>query len=280
MTLRHLSRPVTHQRGNGGKPSLPPPKPHLIVASNAQKSGPPDIQIEAKALMGFGFKILPLEPAERGVARSGKAPLTRHGVHDATNDFATFKRLVGSRTAFNIAIATGSASDVIEVIVMDNDPRNGGRETLAELIERLGPLPPTLTCDTGGGGWHRYFQKPRGELRKKLGPGVDLLADGRYAVAPPSMHSSGRRYRWREGRGPTDLEIAALPRRWLEFIRAPAETKKEPAADEADAIAEGSRNTELTGVAGQLRRAGLSEPEMLAALLQVNKARCTPPTRR
>jgi hypothetical protein len=42
-------------------------------------------------------------------------------------------------------------------------------------------------------------------------------------------------------------------------------------------LPEGSRNTELTRIAGRMRRAGLSEAYMLAALRGVNKLRCRPP---
>ena len=110
----------------------------------------------AKHLMTtLGFKIVPLAPAKRGVDRSGKNPLTEHGVHDATNDFAAFRRLVGSATDFNIGVATGSASGVV---VIDVDPRNGGDRACAQLQRRLGLLPRTVRCDTGGGGWHYYFR--------------------------------------------------------------------------------------------------------------------------
>ena len=114
----------------------------------------------AKNLMTtLGFKVVPLAPAKRGVERSGKKPLTAHGVNDATNDIAAFRRLVGSATDFNIGVATGSASDVI---VIDVDPRNGGDREFAKLKRRFGLLPRTLTCDTGGGGRHIYFRAPAG----------------------------------------------------------------------------------------------------------------------
>ncbi len=113
--------------------------------------------------------------------------------------------------------------------------------------------------------------------KKVLAPGVDLLAEGSYAVAPPSLHSSGRRYGWAIHRGPQDQAIASLPDSWLQFISGDGQARNEPATADGEAIPEGSRNTELTRVAGQLRRAGLSEAELLAALRGVNEERCRPP---
>ena len=223
----------------------------------------------AKHLMAFDFKVVPLAPTKLGVDRSGKNPVTAHGVHDATNDFEAFKQLVGSATNFNIGVATGSPSGVV---VIDVDPRNGGDRACAKLQKRLGMLPQTVRSVTGDG-WHYYFRLPPGvEMKKKvLAPGVQLLAEGCYAVVPPSLHSSGRRYRWAEHRGARDLAIASLPEAWLQFISARNEARNEPAAADGEAIPEGSRNTELTRIAGQMRRAGLSEADMLAALRGVNE---------
>jgi putative DNA primase/helicase len=275
MTLRQPPRPATQRSYRAAQPS-PRSRPALSVHRDrdAQNRPAPDMNAWAKHLMTVGFEVVPLAPSKRGVDRTGKNPLTAHGVHDATNDFEAFRRLVGSATNFNIGVATGSASGV----VIDVDPRNGGRRAFAELKRRLGPLPRTLTCLTGGGGLHLYFRlPPGGEMKKKLAPGVDLLAEGRYAVAPPSLHSSGRRYRWAEHRGPRDLAIASLPDSWLAFISSDSQARNEPAAADGEAILEGSRNTELTRIAGQLRRAGLSEDELSAPLRGVNAARCRPP---
>lgn len=106
---------------------------------------------------------------------------------------------------------------------------------------------------------------------------MELLAHGCYAVAPPSRHSSGRRYRWAEHRGPRDQAIASLPEAWVQFISSDSEARNERAAADGEAIPEGSRNIELTRIAGKTRRAGLSEADMLVALRGVNKARCRPP---
>jgi hypothetical protein len=257
------------------KPSLQRDKVPVLPDNGAQKSNAPDKHIAAKTLISVGFKVVPLTMGERGVAGSGKKPLTAHGVKDATNDIATFKRLIPAAVDCNIGVATGSASGVI---VIDVDPRNDGLREFKGLIKRYGLLPPTLTCETGGGGRHYYFRAPDGGMTKKLlAPGVDLLAEGCYAVAPPSLHSSGKRYQWLQDRGPGSQSIASLPDAWLQFIKASNQAPDKPVARDGEAIPEGSRNTVLASVAGHLRRAGLSETEMLAALRGVNAARCDPP---
>jgi putative DNA primase/helicase len=246
----------------------------LIPRKPVQKSNAPNMQIGAKALIDLGFKLVPLNPAKRGVERSGKTPMTAHGVKDATGDFTIFKRLIAGATDFNIGVATGSASNVV---IIDVDPRNNGLQEFRNLTKLIGLLPKTLMAETGGDGRHYYFQAPASGVNKQvLAPGVDLLAEGCYAVAPPSRHSSGKQYRWSEGRGPGAVEIASLPEAWLRFIEARKQPRTGPSLS-GEAISEGERNVELTRIAGSLRKAGLSEPELLTALLGVNKERCLPP---
>jgi P4 family phage/plasmid primase-like protien len=197
-------------------------------------------------------------------------------VKDATRDINAFKALIGDRERFNLGIATGSASGVI---VIDIDPRNGGDEGIATLEGKLGPLPATLTAITGGGGRHFYFQNPdKGGLKKTiLAPGVDLLGEGSYAVAPPSKHATGRRYHWKPPAG-LRRAIAELPDAWIAFARRKTTASlkhSEPAP--SNAISKGERNTELTRIAGQLRRTGLLQTELLVALRAVNQKRCRPP---
>src|SRR5260370_11120532 len=50
-----------------------------------------------------------------------------------------------------------------------------------------------------------------------------------------------------------------------------------PPAEDGALIPEGERNATLTRKAGSMRRAGLTAPEIEAALLAVNAARCMPP---
>ena len=55
---------------------------------------------------------------------------------------------------------------------------------------------------TGGDGEHFYFAAPTDVSLKSgvLAEGLDVKADGGYVIAPPSLHPSGRRYRWDVGR--------------------------------------------------------------------------------
>src|SRR3546814_8370338 len=111
------------------------------------------------------------------------------------SDEALIRRWWSSWPAANVAIRTGQASGLV---VLDVDPDHGGEETLAQVIEQHGPLPPGRTIQTGGGGRHLYLRHPGGVVRndagRKLGAGIDIRGDGGYVLAPPSRHVSGGRY--------------------------------------------------------------------------------------
>ena len=67
---------------------------------------------------------------------------------------------------------------------------------------------------TGGGGEHRVFQRPAGELPGKLGKGVDLKMNG-YIIVWPSLHKSGQRYEWEGSSNPLDGAIASPLPDWI-----------------------------------------------------------------
>jgi hypothetical protein len=157
--------------------------------------------------------------------RPGKHPLTINGVKDATTDPEAIKTLWEGRPQANVGICTGRESGIT---VLDVDPRNGGSESLAQLITQYGELPKTLVCGTGGGGWHYYLQHPdQLKLKGKVSgyAGLDIKSDGGYVVAPPSRHHSGGVYRWLSDWRTTN--IAPVPEWLLELIR--VEEKQQPA---------------------------------------------------
>src|SRR5258706_399282 len=76
----------------------------------------------------------------------------------------------------NVGIRTGVASGLI---ALDEDPRHGGENSLAALVNGSG-LPETPTVRTGGGGQHFLFAHPGQRIRNAVGfrPGLDLRGDG------------------------------------------------------------------------------------------------------
>jgi putative DNA primase/helicase len=148
----------------------------------------------------LGWKVLPLHTIRDGQCTCGKAncsspgkhPITPNGVKDASCDEADIRRWFSNGIAFNIGIATGSASGLV---VLDIDPKNDGNESIKQFT-----IPPTLEVITGSGGRHYYFALPQGtEIRNsagKLAAGLDVRGEGGYVVAPPSIHISGNEYRW------------------------------------------------------------------------------------
>ncbi len=54
----------------------------------------------------------------------------------------------------------------------------------------------------------------KNDVKKRLGPGLDVRGDGSFVVAPPSLHKNGSRYEWLPGSAPWERELAELPA-WL-----------------------------------------------------------------
>jgi Bifunctional DNA primase/polymerase, N-terminal len=171
----------------------------------------------------------------RSDCKPGKHPLTPHGFKDATMDRKQIERWWIDHPDANVAIATGAVSGLI---VVDLDPRHGGKLTLADLEAQHGKLPETAVSFTGGGGTHylfRYFGEPIRSRAGVLGPGLDLQSDGRYIIAPPSRHVSGREYEWEVSSHPEQVPIAALPA-WIWMV-ANAATR--------DVVSEAQRHSSL-----------------------------------
>ena len=147
----------------------------------------------ALAYARMGFHVFPCVP-------NAKNPATAHGFHDASMDLAKIEAFWTQNPNFNIGIRTGVGPIGKMLIVIDVDPRNGGDSTLRELQEKHGFLPDTARVITGSrdGGKHYYFWCPPSlTLKSKLGPGIDIQAQGKYVIAPPSIHPiTGFSYEW------------------------------------------------------------------------------------
>ena len=165
-----------------------------------------------------------------------------------------------------VGIVTGPVSGVL---VLDAD----GPEGEAELRKYGHPVTPMAR--TPSGGIHLYFKHPEQRVRTgiRVAPGLDVKAAGGYVVAPSSVGPNGRAYEWIVS--PREAELADPPE-WLMALL-DRERPKGPAPKAGERIPAGQRNDALTRLAGTMRRPGMSEAAILAALLEENERRCQPP---
>lgn len=157
-------------------------------------------------------------------------------------------------------------------------------------------LPADVVVRTPRGGLHYYIKAIPGarNTASALAPGVDTRAEGGYVLIPPS-HTDKGSYAYVSG---SLADIARL-RDWTgaapdwlaEALAGPAEgdtpddageeevplRPRPRAANAPDRLVEGQRNEGLFRMACRLRRAGLDQAELLAAVHAANRRRCQPP---
>jgi Bifunctional DNA primase/polymerase, N-terminal len=131
---------------------------------------------------------------------------------DATTDGRQVWRWWSRWPKASIGVACGHGCDVLDIDGAE------GRDSLAKLLTEAGQDPSILdtwvTSSSGrpDGGLHCWFQ-PGGPIRwAGFRPGLDWCGLGGYIIAPPSIHQSGRTYRWSAGWAPGELPAAPA---WL-----------------------------------------------------------------
>ena len=239
-----------------------------------EKTNPPLCLDVALSYLARGWSTIPAAPR-------GKRPIVAW--RDYQDRFPTEAELhgwFGKWPDANVAIVTGALSGLV---VLDIDPAHGGEESLAAIENRHGRLRNTVEAETGGGGGHLYFTHPGGEVRNRAGmaPGLDLRGDGGMIIAPPSIHPSGKTYRWREGRSPDEIDLATPPMWILEPRFGGDERLGHPLAYWRDlvreGVGEGERNSTLASFTGHLLWHGVDPDVILELLLSWNRTRCRPP---
>src|SRR5262245_324426 len=118
------------------------------------------------------------------------------------------------------------------VLGVDVDPRNGGTESWAALVEKYGQLPPTPLEHVPTRGWHAYLAAPPpGQLpastHLEIAPGVELKWGNNYFIGPPSVHRCGHSYQWITR--PWEVPFAPVPP-WLIDLANEAAGRTRPAA--------------------------------------------------
>lgn len=182
----------------------------------------------------LGLRVIPLHTVRNGsctcwqgssCSAPGKHPRLRGWPRKASTDEGTIRRWWKTWPGANVGIVSGPESGIL---VLDIDPRNGGGASFSKLEAEIGPMPATVETLTGGGGRHLYFLHPsiEGKIRGTPGkdyPGIDVKASG-LVVAPPSLHASGKQYKWRERRSPKEIGLAACPQELIELLQVSSTT--------------------------------------------------------
>jgi len=221
----------------------------------------------ALAYASWGWHIIPVVP-------NGKVPATQHGVNDATTDLEQITRWWEQNPNYNIGIAAGKKSGII---VFDIDPRNGGDTSWTAWTDKNGAVPDGVMQMTAGGGFHHVADYTPEIKSCKLTEGVDLLADGRYFVAYPST-IEGRSYEWEASSDPFDgVAPFTVPSGWLQAYGSMRKAVDPQQQIASSGLIQGSRNNGLTALGGAMRRYGMTEAEIMAALSIANETRCEIP---
>jgi hypothetical protein len=166
----------------------------------------------------------------------------------------------------NVGIVTGALSGVV---VIDLDTPEA-KEKLKELIPGFdfSKVPRSRT----GKGWQLFFHHPAVTIPNRAGiiPGLDVRGDGGYVVAPPSIHPSGKVYKWEV---PINGELPRLPVELFKLITSStphSENGFRERFNTAEALAgvsEGQRDETLFRLACKLRSADV--PQDMAITLVV-----------
>ena len=226
----------------------------------------------ALAYAELGYRVFPCAPGT-------KKPLTQNGFHDASADPAQIEAWWSTWPNANVAMPTEG------MLVVDQDGRDNS--WLRDSPERQADLAGAPMSLTPRGGNHRIMRQPPGKHWRcstgKLAPHVDVRADGGYVVLPPSVTGDGV-YRWQE-----TMELDCPPDKlpeppgWLAEMldrlaaRSDAADQDTSCSPGGNAIPSGQRNGTLARLAGAMRRVGMTEAEILSALIRVNEDRCQPP---
>lgn len=250
---------------------------------------PGDVLRAALTYAERGWYVFPLGP-------HSKKPLAgSRGLLDATTDPEKIRNWFRDHPDLNIAVACGPSG----LVVVDIDVAKGakGKESFDRWVGDHGPFPRTPEQITGGGGRQIFMSVPEGvkvptraPWRKDY-PGIDVRADGGYCAMPPSIHpDTGAEYAWSRGALPSDIDVAPLNDSAFSFVDSAIDGNRQQvdrSVDESghagrqefpDVINDGEgRERTLVAFAGQLRRSGLDDDEILAALEAFNDKRIVPP---
>lgn len=170
-----------------------------------------------------GFRVFPLWGInEHGRCECGDDECAAVGKHPRMSNWQHVPHWSDEQLEFMLEhqVTTGFGVCLDDHLVIDIDPRNGGFESYAKLVQDTGidfESASDFIVHTGGGGLHIYFNRPSGAFTGKLDSyaGIDFKSSG-YLVGAGSTHKSGVEYEYKKGF--PDAELTQCPDALLSML--------------------------------------------------------------
>ena len=203
-----------------------------------------------------------LDWAERGIpvfpCGDNKAPLTKHGFHDAEIDPTKVRALFEFYP--NASLIGGKMGDGIFAVDVDLYKGDGVQEWLKANVED-GTLPDTRTHKTMNGGLHLFYEGDVGCT--SIAEGIDIKGNGGYVIMP----GAGGYKVLNEGLAPTSASF-------LDTVNAAASRSKGSAISKLkSSVLDGSDfHNALTQLAAKLASNGMDQIGIQQDLLTLIKA--------
>jgi len=221
-----------------------------------------------------GFRLIPIK------AREKFPPLLKEWQKHASCDPDQILNWYENHKNCNWAPATGCASGYF---IVDADAETG-RNTVLEWKNLYGDewFDTTFAVETGNGFQHYAAWPPGADIRnsaKKVAPGIDIRGENGYGLIPPSIHPSGKAYRFLNGENAPVLPLPAALLEKLEII-APANDVDDTSRrgfEIPHLLPEGSRDSVVHKMASHLRRRGYPPDVIRVAIGTYNLNHCEPP---
>lgn len=214
-----------------------------------------------------GFCPLPISPGSKSIGGAWKQYQTERPSREQIEAWFS------DGEDHNIRIICGKVSG--NLIVLDFDDKSRFEDFLREFpnIEQMTPIVKTER------GYHVYLRTKEFVKSVKL-PKLDIQGEGRYIIAPPSLHPSGITYHFINPEIHEPRIINNLREVGIGLDEPEKEQRSEPDwAEKAlrEIIPYGERDNTIFKLAGHLRSKGIPEGEAIEILSLVVQNRCEQP---
>lgn len=217
-----------------------------------------DLLEAALAYAKAGIPIFPVEP-------KGKKPINDNGFKGATTDIKKIKDWWRKHPNANIG------SPLVEGLVALDFDGDKGRKT----YEELSLSKRHLTVNTSRG-FHLYVLAELSSKNSAMN-GLDIKGGGKggYIIMPPSVHSSGHVYAWKDSKIMSAIPLEEEPLSLLK--NKSSKVSVTFGANKIESISDGNRDNILFSVACSLRRSNMAENVVCRTARFLNKKYGNPP---